>query len=139
MKKYKAKALVILTPGFPAHERERAFIPQQQVFVNALKRARPEWQIVIITFFLPAYWGEYRWNGIRVIAFGRTSRGKASSLWAGIGAWRALIKLKRDYEIIGLLSFWLGMAALMGQLFARWYGLRHFCWLLGQDARPGNP
>jgi glycosyltransferase involved in cell wall biosynthesis len=39
---------------------------------------------------------------------------------------------------VGLLSFWYGECAAVGQSFADKHGLKHFCWILGQDAKKDN-
>jgi len=38
----------------------------------------------------------------------------------------------------GIISFWLGECALVGNRFAKRFGLKHFCFLLGQDAKASN-
>jgi glycosyltransferase involved in cell wall biosynthesis len=40
--------------------------------------------------------------------------------------------------VLGLLSFWYTGLALLGNWFGRKYGLKHFTWILGQDARKNN-
>jgi glycosyltransferase involved in cell wall biosynthesis len=52
--------------------------------------------------------------------------------------WIQLKQQLRRKKNVGLLSFWCTECALFGKYFARWYGLRHFIWILGQDAAKGN-
>ncbi len=47
-------------------------------------------------------------------------------------------KLHKEYQIVGLLSFWLGKCAYIAGKFAKKHQLRHYSWLLGQDAKAGN-
>src|SRR6185295_12039608 len=43
-----------------------------------------------------------------------------------------------ERKIAGLLSFWYNECAFIGKKFAAKYGINHYCWILGQDARKGN-
>ncbi|WP_183575116.1 glycosyltransferase [Mucilaginibacter sp. X5P1] len=132
------ETLVILTPGFPADEDDSTCIPPQQLFVKALKKQRPELNIIIISFQYPFEARQYLWHGTEVIAFGGRSRGKLyrRALWLKV--WRTLKQLNKGHKIIGLLSFWMGECAFIGNRFANKYRLKHYCWVLGQDARAGN-
>jgi len=135
---YTPETLVILTPGFPADEDDSTCIPPQQLFVKALKKQRPELNIIIISFQYPFEARQYLWHGMQVIAFGGRSRGKLyrRALWLKV--WRKLKELNKQHQIIGLLSFWMGECAFIGNRFANKNNLNHYCWVLGQDARPGN-
>src|SRR6187402_588417 len=132
------KTLVILTPGFPANEADSTCVPPQQIFVKALKEVNPDLNIVVLTFQYPFISKIYRWHGIKVIAFGSPADGRIHRLYTGLRVWLALGRLNRDHHIIGLLSFWVGKCALIGSGFAKKHGLKHYGWLLGQDAKAGN-
>jgi glycosyltransferase involved in cell wall biosynthesis len=134
----KHKTLIILTPGFPEHEGDSTCIPPQQVFVKALKELHPELNIVVLTFQYPFFSGEYEWHGIRVIAFGHPSNSRIIRRFTGLKVLTVLHKLHKESHIIGMLSFWLGKCAYIGNLFAKRSGLKHYTWLLGQDAKAGN-
>lgn len=134
----KRKTLVILTPGFPEHEGDSTCIPPQQVFVKALQEEHPELNVVVLTFQYPFFSGEYLWHGIRVVAFGNPRNSRVIRRFTGLKVLRALHKLNKETQIIGMLSFWLGKCAYIGNIFARRCGLKHYTWLLGQDAKPAN-
>jgi glycosyltransferase involved in cell wall biosynthesis len=134
----KPETLVILTPGFPANEEDSTCIPPQQLFVKALKKQRPELNIIIISFQYPFEARQYLWHGMQVIAFGGRSRGKVLRRVLWLKVWHMLKQLNKEHNIIGLLSFWMGECAFIGNRFARKYSLQYYCWVLGQDARPGN-
>ncbi|QEM11449.1 glycosyltransferase family 4 protein [Mucilaginibacter rubeus] len=134
----KHKTLVILTPGFPEHEGDSTCIPPQQVFVKALQEEHPELNIVVLTFQYPFFSGEYLWHGIKVIAFGNPRNSRVIRRFTGLKVLRVLHKFHKETQIIGMLSFWLGKCAYIGNMFARRYGLKHYIWLLGQDAKAGN-
>jgi glycosyltransferase involved in cell wall biosynthesis len=134
----KADTLVILSPGFPKNEADSTCVPPQQVFVRALKQSFPQLNIVVLAFEYPYKASEYQWYGVSVIAFGGSNKGGLARIvnWRKIRS--KLGQLNRQHHIIGLLSFWLGDCALIGSRFAKRQNLKHFCWILGQDAKKGN-
>jgi len=132
------KHIVILTPGFAAGEDDDTCLPAQQEFVLALQSIRPFWKISIIALQYPYRHASYKWKGIPVYGMGGKNRGKFLRLLSWGKAWRRLRQLHHKDRIDGILSFWYGECALIGKTFAAREGLRHFCWILGQDARPGN-
>ena len=132
------KALVILSPGFPKDEADSTCVPAQQVFVKNLKQNFPHLTIVVLTFQYPYYTSEYLWDNVTVTSFGGKNKSGVSRFLIWIRAWIKLRQLYRQYQVIGLLSFWLGECALIGSRFAKRNKLKHYCWILGQDAKPGN-
>ena len=132
------KTLVILSPGFPKNEADSTCIPPQQVFVRNLKLQYPQLNIVVLAFEYPFYSRSYQWCNVAVISFGGANKGGLSRLnnWRRV---RQILKqLNRQYQLIGLLSFWIGDCAFVADRFAKKHKLKHFCWILGQDAKPGN-
>jgi glycosyltransferase involved in cell wall biosynthesis len=134
----KPRALIILTPGFPANEADSTCVTPLQIFVKALQQNYPGVKIIVLTFQYPFVAKNYRWNNINVIAFGGKGKGKLFRLTVWFRVWQRLKKLNRQYHIMGLLSFWLNECTFIGSKFARLKGLKHYCWLLGQDAKAGN-
>ncbi|MGZ3778298.1 MAG: glycosyltransferase [Mucilaginibacter sp.] len=134
----KADTFIILSPGFPKDEDDSTCVPPQQVLVKSLKETFPQLNIIVLAFEYPYKAAKYQWNGIDVIAFGGSNKGGLSRLlnWRKIRA--QLEELHNKHHIIGLLSFWLGDCALIGSRFAKRKNLKHFCWMLGQDAKRGN-
>lgn len=134
----KKKTLVILTPGFPANEDDTTCIPSMQIFVRGLKQNRPQLNIIVVSFQYPFAASRYYWYGVEVIALAGKGRGQLFRLVTWRRVWQTLKQLHKKYELAGLLSFWIGEAAFMGNRFAKEYGLPHHIWLLGQDAKAGN-
>jgi glycosyltransferase involved in cell wall biosynthesis len=132
------KTLVILTPGFPKDEEDSAWIPDRQIFVRVLKEANPDLNIIVLAFQYPLKPAEYSWNGVKVIALGGKNKGGFYRRFIWLRAWRELKKIRAAYDTIGLLSFWMDECAFIADRFAKRYTIKHYCWLLGQDARPGN-
>jgi glycosyltransferase involved in cell wall biosynthesis len=138
MKGESQQTLVILSPGFPADESDSTCIPPQQVFVASLKKLNPALEIVVIAFQYPYKTQPYAWKGVQVIPLNGRNKGKLHRLFTWTRAWRILKKLNKQKNILGLLSFWCGETAVVTSRFARRHHLRHFSWILGQDALPIN-
>lgn len=134
----KPDALVILTPGFPGNEEDSTCIPPQQIFVRALKINNPQLNIIVLTFQYPFFSAKYKWHGVDVVSFGGKDKPRIYHKVTGIRVWAALKKIRKEYRIIGLLSFWVGKCAYIGSRFGEKYNLIHYSWILGQDARIGN-
>jgi hypothetical protein len=92
----------------------------------------------VISFQYPYRKDVYDFYGATVIAMGGKHRRLALRFWLWVQVWRKLIGLKKHYQLKGLLSFWMGECALVGRWFSTFSGIRHYCWMMGQDARPGN-
>jgi len=134
----KVDTLVILSPGFPANEADTTCMPPMQLFVKALKEVCPGLNIIVLTFQYPFFAGEYEWHGIKVIAIGGKSKAKLRRARSWLKAWKILRDLNKQYNLMGLLSFWLGECAFVGHYFAGRHQLPHYTWILGQDAKKGN-
>jgi glycosyltransferase involved in cell wall biosynthesis len=132
------KTLVIVTPGFPKDEADSTCMPDRQIFVRILKETYRDLNIVVLAFQYPYEACEYRWNGIKVIALGGKNKSGLYRRMTWLHAWRELKNIHSEYNIIGLLSFWLDECAFVADKFADKFKLKHYIWLLGQDARPGN-
>ena len=138
--KSRPKTLVMLTPAFPANEQETSWVTTQQLFVRAFKEQFPDVRIILLSFYYPDRVGSYDWRGLEVISFnganGAYRKLKRVFFWRGV--WKKLRQLHRAHDLIGVFSFWCGECALIGHYFGRRYGLPHYCWLCGQDARAQN-
>ena len=130
--------LVVLTPGFPKDEEDSACLPPIQSFVKALHVEPGPLNVIVLTFDYPFFKGIYYWNGIRVDAFNGWQKGRISKLFKWIKIWRTLKKIKKENNLIGLLSLWCGECAFVADKFSKKNNVQHFCWILGQDAKKGN-
>ncbi|HMF70843.1 MAG TPA: hypothetical protein VK616_05190, partial [Flavitalea sp.] len=133
------KILIILTPGFPASETDSTCLPLQQQVVLALNRLFPSLIIKILSFQYPHIAKTYHWFGNEVICFGGRNRGNFRRLWLRRKVQTQLDQIHSLNQIHGIFSFWFGECALVGKKFADRNNLKHYCWLLGQDARLTNP
>jgi glycosyltransferase involved in cell wall biosynthesis len=136
--KAKQKHLVLLIPGFAADERDSTCLPAQQAFVKSLHHLYPELKITVIAFQYPFTINPYSWNGIRVCPLDGRNKGGARRLITWYRASKLLARLNKSEDLIGVLSFWCGECALIGKRFATKNKLKHYCWILGQDAKKEN-
>ncbi len=132
------KALIILSPGFPENENDSTCIPPQQTFVRTLQQLYPGRQVIVLAFVYPFVSHSYEWHGVKVFSFGKQDAGRFYRKLVYARVWQCLQKLKQEYDVQGLLAFWLGPCAWLATRFGRRYRIPFYTWLLGQDARAGN-
>lgn len=130
--------LIIISPGFPSNEHDSTCLPARQMFVAGLKKQFPHLPVIVLALQYPFEEKAYEWKGVQVISFNGRNRGRQHRLALWLSVWRRLQAIRRKNSITGILSFWLGECALVGKIFSRRYGIPHFTWLLGQDAKAGN-
>jgi len=129
---------IILSPGFPESEDDSTCLPMQQQFVRALKQMYPGQEIMVLTLQYPYHHRAYEWFEIKVISFGGRNKGGLQKLLLRKRINSTLKKLYKERKIVGLLSFWYNECAFIGKKFADGYGIKHYCWILGQDAKKTN-
>ena len=132
------ETIIILSPGFPESESDSTCLPMQQQFVRTLKEMYPQFEIVVLTFQYPYHRTEYKWFDIKVIPFGGRNRCGLQKLLLRNKVNSTLKRLYRGRKIAGVFSFWYNECAFVGKKFADKFDIKHYCWLLGQDARKGN-
>ncbi|MGN6401903.1 MAG: glycosyltransferase family 4 protein [Flavisolibacter sp.] len=133
-----SQTLVILTPGFAASETDDTCLPMQQFFIRTLKKSYPHVNVIVLSFHYPYRKSVYQLFNATIISLnGRNKRGLFKLLLRQ-KALSTLRRIKSEYKITGLLSFWYNECALVGKRFARENDIKHCCWLLGQDARKTN-
>jgi glycosyltransferase involved in cell wall biosynthesis len=132
------KIFVILTPGFPENEADSTCLPLQQSFILSLKELYPELEIVVLSFQHPYHKIKYRWFDTEVIPFSGRNRGGLVRLLLRKKINATLKSLYDRNKIVGLLSFWCNECAWIGKHFGDKYNIRHYCWVLGQDATREN-
>lgn len=132
------KTLVILSPGFPASEGDSVCLPMQQQFVRSLKEIYPQLNIIILSFQYPYFRKKYTYPGVTVISFSGRNKGGLTRLLTRRKLFSALRKINSSSPVTGLLSLWYGECALVGKRFGDKYGIKHYCWILGQDAKKEN-
>lgn len=131
------KAVVILTPGFPANEQDTTCMPFLQQFCLSFLKVRPDVELRVIAFQYPYERGHYLWSGIKVYsAGGKTRKFNRPLTWLGV--FMQILKIKSEYELAVINSFWMTECALIGQWTARLYKIKHVVYVIGQDALKTN-
>lgn len=134
----RSEPLVILSPAFPANEQESTWVFSQQLLVKTLKENFPELPVIVFAFLFPYHRGRYDWKGAKVISFNGMQNRKWRRIFLWLKIWQTLRHIQRRDGIGGIISFWCGECALIGTYFARLHGIKHYCWICGQDARKTN-
>jgi glycosyltransferase involved in cell wall biosynthesis len=132
------KTLVILTPGFPSSENDTTCLPLQQQLITSIKELNPQLKITVLSFQYPYHTKIYSWKGIEVIPFDGRNSGRLKKVILRKKILFVLDKINTRNKIAGLLSFWCNECALIGKKFSDKHGLKHLCWILGQDATKEN-
>src|SRR5687767_14468076 len=132
------KTLVILTPGFPENEADTTCLPMQQSLAKHLKETHPGINIIVLSFQYPYHTNPYTVFGIPVIPFSGRNKGGLKRLLLRRKVNSCLENLHSKHTIIGLLSFWYNECAWSGKKFGDRHGIKHYCWILGQDAKKEN-
>lgn len=134
----KQKSLVILTPGFAASKLDSTCLPMHQHFVRCLNQLHPALNVIILSLQYPFHTSNYKWFAATVICLNGQNKGGLAKLLLRQKAYSMLKKIRKQNELVGLLSFWYGECAYIAEKFRDKHGIRHFCWLLGQDAKKEN-
>jgi glycosyltransferase involved in cell wall biosynthesis len=134
----KPKTFIILSPGFPKNETDSTCLPFLQNFVVELNNQFPTIEIVLLAFDYPFVAKEYSWHDTKVFSFNGWQKKIIGKLLKWRNVWRRLAEYNKNSEVMGLLSLWCGECAYIATLFSRSNKLLHYCWVLGQDAKPGN-
>lgn len=132
------KTFIILTPGFPENEADSTCLPLQQSFIRSLKELYPHLEIVILSFQHPYHKIKYKWYDMTVIPFSGRNKGGLTLLLLRKKINAALKKIHTANKITGLVSFWCNECAWIGKRFGDKHGIKHYCWVLGQDAKKEN-
>src|SRR6266446_3437228 len=130
--------LIILTPGFPQDENDTTCIPFLQQFALSTRKLFPSLQLTVLAFQYPYQRKEYEWHGVRVVAFGGANRRRLLRLFTWRRVWGQLNRLTRDANTLGIFSVWMSECALIGKYYCKAKRLKHYSWLVGQDARESN-
>ena len=134
----KQSTLVILTPGFPASEDDSTCLPLQQMLTREIHQSFPWIKIHVLSFQYPYRNAVYPCAGATVHSFGNRNRGHVFNFLLRKRILKKLELIRARENLVGLFSFWYGECAAIGKLFSMKYSIPHFCWILGQDAKPGN-
>ncbi|MBL7931198.1 MAG: glycosyltransferase family 4 protein [Bacteroidia bacterium] len=131
-------AIVIISPGFPKDESDTTCLPAFQQFVLSLQRQFSEHRFIVIALHYPYDEKIYTWHGTTIYALGGKNRGHFYNSIIRRKAYQRLLKIKKEYGLIGLVSLWCTDTAKVGARFANAQGIPHRIWIIGQDAGKDN-
>ena len=94
--------------------------------------------IIVLSFQYPYHKKTYNWFDITVSSFDGKNKGGLARLLLRRKLLARLNEINANSKITGILSFWVGECAWVGKKFADKYNIKHYCWILGQDAKKGN-
>ena len=132
------ETLVILIPGFPKDEADSTCLPAQQTFVRVLKERYPTLHVIVLSFQYPYHTNPYSLFGAEIFPFSLKTQNRFQKLLTRQKIWKTLKGINEKNKVIGLLSFWCSECAWVGKRFANQHGLKHYCWIMGQDAKKEN-
>ena len=127
--------LLLLTPGFAAHEDDHSCIPPVQLFARELLARGVSLHIVALEYPYTAQ--PYSWNGALVYP----CNGQNRRWLKPRTAWRANTfchQILQKTDCAAIHSFWLGLSAVVGERVSRQRQLPHLTTLMGQDVLPNN-
>lgn len=134
----KQNTFIIFTPAFPKDESDTIWLPWLQVLIRALNKNYPSLNIIVFSFQSPASVKAYLWYNNLVIPFDGMHKRKLPRFFMWFNIAKKLSEIKRRHNVVGIFSMWCHECAFVGKHAARLLSLKHYCWLLGQDARPSN-
>lgn len=132
------QTLILLIPGFAENEADTTCLPAQQNLVKAINRYYPSLRVIVLALHYPFTARTYQWYKNTVISLGGRNCRRFKRLYNLWQAWWRLRRLHKDNNVIGILSCWCGDCSLLGKYFSIWHRLKHYTWILGQDARARN-
>lgn len=131
------KHIVLLSPGFAAHEDDHTCIPPLQAYLPALQERWPHLKISLIAFQYPYQRGPYVWQGYDIFAAGGRNRRLFKPLtWQRVR--RHFATLHRSLPVDLIHSFWLQEATWIGSQIAQKHQIPQVATIMGQDALPDN-
>ncbi len=132
------QTLVILSPGFPENETDSTCLPFLQNFITELNTQFRSLNIVVLAFDYPFISTTYLWKNNTVHSFNGYKKNRIRKLFKWLSIWQKLNALKKKENVIGMLSLWCGECAYIGNKYAKRNSIKHFSWILGQDAKKEN-
>jgi glycosyltransferase involved in cell wall biosynthesis len=132
------QTLVILSPGFPENEADSTCLPFLQNFIIEINTQFPLLNIEVLAFDYPFISTTYLWKSNTVHSFNGFKKNRIKKLVKWFFIWQKLNHLKRKNNLIGILSLWCGECAYIGNKYAKRNRIKHYSWILGQDAKKEN-
>jgi len=107
------------------------------MFLKELK-ALNRFEISIITLQYPFLASHYEWFNLPVFAVGGKNKKGLSRIKTFFQTWKYLKLILNKNNDTTVLSLLATDAALISGYFCKYYHIKHYCWLIGQDTQKNN-
>lgn len=133
----KKPRLLILSPGFPANEQDSTCLPALRMFLRE-EALQSHFEVRVISLHYPFDRARYVWHGIPVRSLQGKNKKGLHRIPLYLAAFFHLKKnISKERETL-VLSVFATEAAFVASHFCRWHRIKHFCWIMGQDAKREN-
>ena len=130
--------ILVITPGFPKNIDDTDCIPPMQIFFKNFIKTFSDIKISVISIHYPYTSSTYIWNGINVYSCGGSNKKLPSRLFYWIKVVQQSLKINKNLKVNLIHSFWLGEAAMLGDIIRRFLKVKHINTMMGQDALESN-
>ncbi len=130
--------IVFICPAFPDSEEPSTWVPYIQVFLKNFKQLHPVLELRLIAVHFPKQEKQFYWHGVEIISLGGQLKKLPKRLFIWKELWRQLKIIHQDKPIDIIHNFWATDLAVVGQQFAKRYGIKHVLSFLGQDVKKSN-
>ncbi len=130
--------ILVITPGFPKDENDTGCIPPMQLFLDQIKNTYQDLKLSVISIHYPYDKSSYDWKGIKVFSCGGSNKKQPLRLLYWMKVIRHSLKINRELKVDIIHSYWLGEAALLGQIVRVLFKIKHVNTMMGQDVIKTN-
>ncbi len=136
--KMNIKHIVFICPAFPDSEEPSTWVPYIQVFLRNFKQQYPTLNIRLIAVHFPKQKSHFFWHGIEVFSLGGQLKKLPKRIFIWKALWEQLKAIHQKVPIDIIHNFWVTDLGVLGQQFAKRYGINHVLSYLGQDVKINN-
>ncbi|MDT7833050.1 glycosyltransferase [Flavobacteriaceae bacterium S356] len=130
--------LLFITPLFPSSKDEDTIVPFIFQFTEQFSQKYPSIEIHILAINYPLEKGIYMINNSTIYAMGGGFNKGLFSFVRFFKSLRKALSLYKKHRYTGVLSFWYGTSAIIGNILKSRFKVTHKTWLQGQDVKRNN-
>ncbi len=131
------QVLIVISPGFPRDEQDSTCLPALRMFLRE-ELIHSHFDVRVLSMHYPFEEINYLWHGLPVKSLGGKNKKAWHRIPLYIKTWLGLKQLISKVQKPIVLSIFGTEAALVASYFCKWHRLKHYCWLMGQDAKKEN-
>ncbi len=132
------RKLLFITPLFPTSKDEDTIVPFIFQFTERFRQEHPAIEIHVLALNYPLKKGTYTINGITVYALGGGFKKGIFSFYRLLKGLKKASQLYKKNKYVGIISFWYGTSAIIGNTLRSRFNVIHKTWLQGQDVKRNN-